>query len=468
MKFAVIDLETTGGAPRNNKIIEIAIVLSDGECVIDTFHSLVNPEMSIPPFITQMTGIHDVMVEKAPRFYEIARRVVELTNGTIMVAHNAQFDYGFLREEFRQLGYHFHLPTLCTLRLSRHYFPHLPSHSLESLIRHFGIQVKHRHRALDDALATAQIFHTILRRERFHTKPKHVLLRLQQICRIPHRITPDQLDRLPKACGVYIFKDHHERILYIGKSKNLRQRIRSHFRIQNPKHALLFQNVAKIDCALTGNELLALLLERELILKHRPSYNVLHKAPNSDYALIFQKKNLWDGQLRIVSFPDEIPPSAQILRYFKTRRSAQAYLARICTTYKLCTSQLQLEHLLKICPLHGHQCDRDISSTRDNEHLHNLERALQDIQITFREDFILDVEGRSSEERAAIYVSDGYVRGWRYYHTIDRRFTSDLFTLTHPAAANVVLLQYLKHSRNIERQPFHPQYPLNETTQSSR
>jgi len=468
MKFAVIDLETTGGAPRNNKIIEIAIVLSDGERVIDTFHSLVHPEMSIPPFITQMTGIHDRMVESAPRFYQIARRVVELTEDTVMVAHNAQFDYGFLKEEFRQLGYHFHLPTLCTLRLSRHYFPHLPSHSLESLIRSFGIRVQHRHRALDDALATAQIFHAILKRERFHTEPKRVLTRLQQICRIPHRISTDQLDQLPKACGVYIFKDRHNRILYIGKSKNLRQRIRSHFRIQNPRHALLFQNVAKIDCALTGNELLALLLERELILKHRPAYNVLHKAPNSDYALVFQKKNLWDGQLRIASFPDEIPPAGQILRYFKTRRSAQSYLAHICTAYKLCTNHLQLGHLLKICPLHGHRCKKDTSTARDNEHLQNLERALQDIQTSFREDFVLDLPGRSSEERAVVYIRDGYVRGWRYYHAADRHFTSDLFTLTHPTAANVVLLQFLKHAKGIERHPFHPEYPLNETAQSTR
>jgi DNA polymerase-3 subunit epsilon len=161
-KYAIIDIETTGGTARHERITEIAIVLHDGTQVLDTFSSLVNPERSIPWNITQITGITDEMVAQAPKFYEIAKTIVELTEDAIFVAHNVSFDYSFVKEEFARLGYPYARKQLCTVRLSRQVFPGLPSYSLSNLKKHFNIYAEKSHRALDDTLATVELFERIL------------------------------------------------------------------------------------------------------------------------------------------------------------------------------------------------------------------------------------------------------------------------------------------------------------------
>lgn len=156
--YAIIDVETTGGVARYERITEIAIVLHDGERVIDTFSTLLNPEKSIPWQITQITGITDEMVVNAPKFFEVAKQIVQLTEGKIFVAHNVNFDYSFVREEFARLGYEFQRRQLCTVRLSRKVFPGLASYSLSNLKKHFHIHAEKSHRALDDTLATTRLF----------------------------------------------------------------------------------------------------------------------------------------------------------------------------------------------------------------------------------------------------------------------------------------------------------------------
>ena len=161
-KYAIVDVETTGGMPRRDKITEIAILIHDGTKIIDQFDTLINPERSIPSEITRITGITNEMVQNAPKFYEVAKDIIEILDKTIFVAHNVRFDYSFIKEEFQQLGFTFTKRQLCTVKLSRRAFPGLDSYSLGNLIRHFGISVNNRHRALDDTIATADIFTTIL------------------------------------------------------------------------------------------------------------------------------------------------------------------------------------------------------------------------------------------------------------------------------------------------------------------
>jgi DNA polymerase-3 subunit epsilon len=161
-KYAIIDIETTGGLVKRDKITEIAIVLHDGKQIVDRFESLVNPERSIPEYVSRITGITEEMVAEAPKFYEIAKTIVQMTEGAVFVAHNARFDYSFIREEFQRLGYTYSRRQLCTVRLARQVFPELEKFGLDALIRHFGIQIRNRHRAMDDTLATAQVFEQIL------------------------------------------------------------------------------------------------------------------------------------------------------------------------------------------------------------------------------------------------------------------------------------------------------------------
>lgn len=161
-KFAIVDIETTGGHYRYSKITEIAIIVIENGKEIKKFESLINPECIVPTEITRITGINNQMLENAPKFYEIAKDILEITQDCIFVAHNVSFDYGFIKEEFKNLGYTFQRKKLCTVTLSRKYFPGLKSYSLGNLIKNFEINVLNRHRAYDDAWATVQIFKKML------------------------------------------------------------------------------------------------------------------------------------------------------------------------------------------------------------------------------------------------------------------------------------------------------------------
>ena len=184
-KYAIVDLETTGGLPKRDKITEIAIILHDGSKILDEYQTLVNPERSIPPSITRITGISNEMVEKAPKFYEVAKRVIEMTEEAIFVAHNVRFDYQFLRHEFRSLGYTFTRRNLCTVRLTRKAFPNIKSYSLGSLIRYFGIEVVHRHRAYDDAKATAIVLEKVFDKQNGSQGVKDLVDQSLQLTRLP-------------------------------------------------------------------------------------------------------------------------------------------------------------------------------------------------------------------------------------------------------------------------------------------
>lgn len=162
MKYAIVDIETSGGSWQRDRITEIAIYVHDGSNITDEFKSLVNPETPIPYYITRLTGITNEMVANAPKFYEIARDVVLLTDGCVFVAHNAPFDYRFVQAEFKRLGYEYHREVLCTVKLSRRVFPGYSSYSLGNICSGLGIEIESRHRAAADALATAKLFEKIL------------------------------------------------------------------------------------------------------------------------------------------------------------------------------------------------------------------------------------------------------------------------------------------------------------------
>ncbi|MEL7222305.1 MAG: exonuclease domain-containing protein, partial [Bacteroidota bacterium] len=234
-KFAIIDVETTGGRASRDKITEIGIVLHDGQQIIKTFESLLNPQTYIPQGIVQLTGITQEMVQDAPLFHEIAREIVEMTEGAIFVAHNVRFDYGFLRGEFSRLGYTYTRKQLCTVRMSRKAFPGLPSYSLENLIRHFGIKTDARHRALADAIATTDILERILSQEDNQKEVKLMVNLGIKESKLPKGITLEQIHNLPESCGVYYFHNAAGNVVYVGKSINIKKRIADHFADQTDK-----------------------------------------------------------------------------------------------------------------------------------------------------------------------------------------------------------------------------------------
>ncbi|WP_319229230.1 3'-5' exonuclease [Draconibacterium orientale] len=172
--FSIIDIETTGQSYKNGKITEIAIYQHNGQEVTDSFSTLINPEMDIPFFITELTGINNEMVRTAPKFYQVAKKIIEMTMGRTFVAHNASFDYKFIKEEYARLGYNYHRKTMCTVKLSRKLLPGHPSYSLGKLCADLGIEINGRHRAAGDALATAKLFNILVDRNDSLGNPKAV------------------------------------------------------------------------------------------------------------------------------------------------------------------------------------------------------------------------------------------------------------------------------------------------------
>lgn len=170
--FVIIDIETTGNNPKYGSITELAIYQHNGQKVVNHFTTLINPEIDIPYYITKLTGIDNMMVSNAPKFYEIAKTIIELLKGNIFVAHNVSFDYQFIKEEFSRLGYNFNSKTLCTVKLAKQLLPGHQSYSLGKLCSDLGIKIKDRHRADGDALATVKLFEILLQKNELIGNPR--------------------------------------------------------------------------------------------------------------------------------------------------------------------------------------------------------------------------------------------------------------------------------------------------------
>uniref|UniRef100_UPI0025B98266 exonuclease domain-containing protein n=1 Tax=Flavobacterium sp. TaxID=239 RepID=UPI0025B98266 len=234
--FAIIDIETCGGRFefKKGRITEIAILIHDGLSVVEKFSTLINPECYISPAFVSISGITNEMVQDAPKFYEVANKIIEMTEGRIFVAHNVGFDYGFIREEFASLGYKYKRDTLCTVRLSRKLLPGKTSYSLGKLCDSLGIVIEARHRAEGDAVATAKLFDLLMQAKNNNPQYKNKGVEDLMVRRID-KIKQYVLNKLPEDCGVYYFLDQDQEIIYVGKSKNAYNRAMSHFNSSEQK-----------------------------------------------------------------------------------------------------------------------------------------------------------------------------------------------------------------------------------------
>ena len=265
--FAIIDVETTGGGIKGNRLTEICIVLLRGPEVLDKYTSLINPEKEIPRHITALTGIDNDMVADAPKFYEVAKKIEEFTRDAIFVAHNVNFDYNVLRNEFRDLGFEYTRRKLCTVRLSRKLIPNLFSYSLGRLCDSINIPVSNRHRAEGDTDATVILFQRLLSLDDDFKVIHSFLHAHSRQATLPPHIEAEQIHTLPENPGIYLFKDRKHKVIYAGKAIDIKKRVISHFYDRMSKEYQLGQETYHIDHETTGNELIALLLEAESIRK---------------------------------------------------------------------------------------------------------------------------------------------------------------------------------------------------------
>jgi len=403
--FAIIDIETTGTSYKTGKITEIAILLHDGSQVIDKFVTLLNPEREIPWRITQMTGINNRMVENAPKFYEVARKIVEFTDGCTIVAHNAHFDYNFIREEFKNLGYTYKRDVLCTVKLSRKLIPFRKSYSLSNLCEFLHIENFQRHRAEGDATATARIFELLV-----DIDPDLDKLNLKGL---NSKLDKALIDSLPDETGVYYFHRDDGRIIYIGKSINIRNRVLSHLSNNLTKKGQEMKNqVADITYEITGSELVSLLLESQEIKAHKPVFNSVHKRTQDAFSIFdFPDKNGYI-RLKVDAKEKEMVP----LLSFNSIRSAREFLAELAEKYHLCTS---------LCGLYNHEgacfqykikdCNGAcIGAEPPEEYNLRVEMAISRFRFDERNCLIID-RGRSKDEKAVIWIDHGRYIGYTFF-----------------------------------------------------
>jgi DNA polymerase-3 subunit epsilon len=413
--YAIIDVETTGGVARFERITEIAVVLHDGQAVIDTFSTLINPERSIPWNITTITGITDEMVAQAPKFYEVAKRIVEMTEGAVFVAHNVSFDYSFVREEFARLGYPFSRQQLCTVRMSRKVFPGLPSYSLSNLKRHFGIEAERSHRALDDTLATVRIFEMILAAQG-GSKVKSMLRYGIRDAKLPAAITLERLESVPENCGVYYLHDERGEVIYVGKSLNIRKRLFEHFADLTPKGEKLRVGVADISYEITGSELVALLLESAEIKRLLPRINrALRIRSYAGCIFTYTDQNGYRC-LAVGKHTSRNAKKLELVADYPKVDSARVHLQSIVRQHELCYRLSNLDVSAHACFHYSIKKCRGACIGEEAPEAYNerVQLAIGQLNRRLSGSFFILEPGRSDDEMAVVGVQEGRYLGFGY------------------------------------------------------
>ena len=456
--YAVVDLETTGSKPARQRIIEVAIYVHNGKRVIEHFSSLVNPHRYIPPFIQAFTGITNGMVAEAPDFADLKETIAHLTEGRIFVAHNVRFDYAFLRHEFKRCGLAFHRQQLCTVRLSRSIYPGQPTYSLGKLCNNIGLPIHSRHRAEGDAAATVQLLEQMLKQGPDSVIQQHIQDEVKGI-RLPPNFTWEKLNALPEDHGLYYLMNAKNQVIYIGKSKNIRQRILSHFsrdlrssRAQNLKNA-----IHDIQTELAGNELIASLWESRAIKTYMPDFNKAQRRKNYRYGLF---ENLGSDGVRTLEVR-LLNQEQKPLKQFQRRSSAEAYLVELAVQQGLCLKDANLQKNPFGCQLASDtsQCvvgcpKMEVSESGYEE---RLDTALRPFQYPMA-NFLIVGKGRHAEELSVVAVQDQAYQGFAFVENPEQPEPEWLLEkvsagMETPDAFGIIQ-QYLRKAGKAELIPF--------------
>jgi DNA polymerase III subunit epsilon len=354
--LAFIDIETTGSHFDRDRITEIGIkTLSNNETKV--WEQLINPHAFIPQNIQRLTGITPQMVENQPSFDEIARELKQELEGKIFVAHNARFDYGFIKASFKRIGLDFKPKVLCTVKLSRLLFPDQARHNLDSIIHAHGLKVSARHRALGDADLLLQFWRVC--ESRFgKVKLNEAINQLIGNPSLPPNIDKDLIDSIPDAPGCYIFYGDNKIPLYIGKSISLRSRVMGHFQgaLTQRKEMKLSLQIRDIDWIETSGELGALILESRLIKERMPSMNIKLRRSKDlcGWSLV---KDGFGTLIPTLVTHHQLAPGLQDNLYglFYSKREAHSYLKAVAKKHHLCEALLGLEKRVEGKSCFGYQ-----------------------------------------------------------------------------------------------------------------
>lgn len=406
--FTVVDIETTGGTARSHKIIEIAIVTFDGIQIVDTYSTLVNPKKYVPPFITSLTGISNEMLEGAPTFEEVATTIQEKTNDKIFVAHNVNFDYSFLKQEFSILGMKFDRKKLCTVRLAKKIIPGFRSYGLGTLTNELGITIHDRHRALGDAEATAEVLKILIKNDS-NDFISYSLNKASREATLPSNLPKEVFEKLPEKAGVYYFHDDKGKVVYVGKAKNIKSRIIGHFTGDSGKSKRLFhERIHNISYELTGNELVAFLLESREIKRFWPEYNRVQKYTSKNNGLYqYSDRN---GYMRFTI--SKVQPGVKPIASFRNFQEGRSFVHDLATKFKLCPKLcgIQKSHGgcfdYKLGSCDG-ACIGKITSKYYNKRVELAMKSIEQEKMTYA----IIGNGRDPEEKTLVLVENGVYLG---------------------------------------------------------
>lgn len=427
--YAIVDIETTGGYAANHRVTEIAVFLHDGVQITDTYHTLINPGRAIPHYITGLTGISTEMVLDAPTFEEIAEDIFNLIDGKVFVAHNAHFDYSFLKREFEMASINWTAKKLCTVRLSRKIIPGLRSYNLGSLAESLGIEITNRHRAGGDAHATVKIFDQLLRRDH----DGHILKALKRNSGetiLPPNLAKEEFDRLPAKPGVYYFLNARGQVIYVGKAINIKKRIAGHFtgdarewsrsKIRNEIHHITYE--------LTGNELIALILESQEIRRLWPKYNQAQKFKVEEWGIYnYEDRN---GYLRFSV--NMVTRGSRPLIRFSSKGDTWNFLWEKVREYDLCPKLCGLQVAKGLC--FNYQTGECHGACEGIESVKKYNKRAQKAIDAFRQpgsSVAIIGKGRNVEEQSIVLVDKGCFCGFGY-------FTKDVSISDFETARNLV------------------------------
>ena len=405
MLYAVIDVETTGLSPRAEKITEIAIYTHNGERIIEEFSTLINPEKKIPFHITRSTGINNQMVKDAPKFYEIAKKIIEITEGKILVGHNVSFDYNFIKSEFKSLGYDFNSKTLCTVKLARKLIPGKKSYGLGNLCKELNIQILDRHRASGDALATTKVLELLLSVDQAAAD--------KSLKGFNSNLSKSIVQQLPEKAGVYYFYNSKQTLIYVGKSKNIKSRVLSHLSNNLTRKAVEMRDViADVDYKITGSELVALLLESHEIKTHNPLFNSAQRRTLYNYGLYKFKDDHGYIQLNILKLIDGTVP----ITSYTTMNEAKQHLYDLVEEYQLCQKLCGLNESDRACFHYQiHRCKGAcVQEETPIDYNLRVNNAIKNYQFKNNSILIID-RGRNDNEKSVIKIEKGNYLGFGFF-----------------------------------------------------
>jgi len=413
--YAIVDVETTGNHRGGDRIIEIAIIITDGEKIIREYQTLVNPQKSINPYVEKLTGIYESMVKNAPTFSEVADEVFNFLEGQVFVAHNVSFDYTLVEGELNRAGYAFNASQIDTIAYARRVFQGLQSYSLGNVCDSLGIAHLDRHRAYGDTLATTQLFHLLLKKDSDGSSLKAMLQQgLDENC-LPPLLAKEKILSLPATTGLLSFRTQEGLLFAIEATKNMRKKAIDKLQMWfcDIADKSLFESIADVEVIATGNELIAKIMKEEVVANERPLVGKIIVSRPPAYAIMIENNSIGIAQLKI-TYQKEIEDQAHIL--FTSRTYAK----------KAAEKLMDEGHFYGIYQQIITQPNEVAKETQIQNYNTQLTKALLSSTYRSPNQIIID-KAADNQHLSIVWIEKGKYKGWATIEK-DQAVTQDLLT----------------------------------------